>query len=208
MVKVDSLNLRNDPLFLDEHEGYLRKLVLNEYLSKELKPYLNNLDNELKKYYDQNIKLYKEPESLKVSCFEFNNLQSLHEAQEIINNAYITGNESILGDTSLVKGLKYYQPNLIIGRKNTLLNTKNYDQLLRLSFNTLSNEFSENGKFYLFYKKQKSGESLKPFDLVKEEIRNKIISDKREAEKQRLLKQLKSKYKIELNNLNAIKDIN
>ena len=207
LEQVDSLGLRNDPLFRDEYNGYLKKVVLNQYLSNELIIDLVDLDNEAKMYYEQHTKTFKEPKYMKVSLFEFDNLSNLHEAQEIIYKAYITENESILDDTTLLKGLINYQPGLTIKRDSTFLSTKNYDILLRLSPRTLSNEFEEDGKYYLIYKKQLSGEVLKPYNLVAEYIKYTIIENKREAAKQQLLTHLKNNYAIELNALQAIQNI-
>ena len=206
MVEVDSLNLRKDTKYLDEYKDYLRKQVVRQYIFEKIKPDLNNLNNEAKKYYSLNLKLFKEPKYIKVSYFEFDNQSNLLAAQSTIQKALIIEDENMLNDTNLFRGLTDYRQSLIMKRDCTFLSTQNYDYLDRLPMHSLSNTLIQNGKYYLLYKKQESGEIIKPFELVEKIIRNILINKKKESAKQVLLTQLKNKYTIKINKLKFIKD--
>ena len=201
LAKVDSIHLRNDPAFCDEFNGYLKKIVLKSYFSREIKPDLNNLDEEIEAYYAQNLQDFKEPKEMKVSCFEFKDMGSMYNAMNIIQKAYVVGNESILNDTSILKGLINFQSDLVISRENTLLSSGNYDMVIRQPLGSLSDEIIQDDKFFLFYKKQETGENYTPLELVKPYISQIIRSQKTEAVKQELIGKLKGTYSVEYNYL-------
>ncbi len=204
--EADSIGLtKNDKKYVLDRRNFKNRVILSNYEENEFYNKAGKVsDEEALEHYNANVSSYKDGQKSKISLFTFRDKESCWRNLEYINTMIKNGETHNLCDSVLIIGLVKCDTSITIDFDSTSFLSNSVKQSifdmadLSLSQNPLEN----NGTHILVYKVEEYGERTKPFEEVKETIKQNIFTKKYNALKDEKLKQLKDKYTIALNKIN------
>lgn len=187
--KLKELNLTVEELKKSRREQLLRQKMI-EKITKDIKV----TDKEVEEYYKKNKEEIKEPEKAKIKWIilseEKKAKEILKELEEGADFAEVAKKESIDTATKESGGA--------LGlRGGNELPPEVAEEAFKIELNKLSGAIKMQQGFAIFMVEEKQAEKQKTFDEAKEEIKNKILSEKQSKAYQDWIEKVKKKAKID-----------
>lgn len=190
--KIDKI-----PDLQKEFEKLKKDVVINRFIETALGETINVSDEEIKSYYEVNKETFVLAEEI-VNAYHllFKTQKEANDARQRLGKgeSFESIANSIAGDSVSVQewNLGYFSQGDVIPEISKML--------FKMTINTYSYAIKSDFGYHLvqLVDKQKKGE-IKRLETVKDEIKQKIVTKKREDKYQRFLLQTKSKFKIQTN---------
>ena len=188
-AKLKELKMTLDDLKKNRREQILSQKMIEKVVKGEKVD-----DAEVKEYYDKNTAEFKDPEKAKIKWIVFaeeNKANEIHKkleggadfAQAAKDNSVDTMTKENGGDLGL-KGANELAPEVA-------------DVAFKIELNKLSDVIKMQQGFAVIKVEEKQAERQKNFDESKEEIKNKLLSEKQRKTYEAWLKKVKKTAKIE-----------
>ena len=195
-LEAEKLRITQQKNYLLDRKNYLNTLLKMHYENEEFYKPIKVTDSELIKYYTQNSAQYVESKISYVSVFIFKNLSTASESWGYIKSKIAKGDFRGFTDTTKLKGLISYKPNIKIDRSNTDYPTEIINSFLNRPEKTVTEPLVYGDKSIIFYKVKEDGKSIEPFYIIKEYLKEQVMMNKYQQNRQIRLNELKDKYKI------------
>ncbi len=188
-AKLKELNLTIEELKKNRTEQLLRQKMI-EKITKDIKV----KDKEVEEYYEKNKEEIKEPEKAKIKWIILSEEQKakdvLKELEEGADFAEVAKRESIDTATKESGGA--------LGlRSSSELPPEIATEAFKIELNKLSAVITMQQGFTIFMVEEKQPEKQKTFDEAKEEVKNRLLSEKQSKAYQDWIKKVKKKAKID-----------
>lgn len=189
----------NEKKFILDKRDFMNRLILSNY-------YMNNFSDtsvsnrDMHDFYNTHLQSFSQCKSCYVTVFTFKNKNSAYLNLNLINK--IASQNGIIksSDTSMVGKLSYHE-NDIIELKNDKYPSTIIQKIFNSKMNTPIGPLEFNNHIYLFIKRKELGQKIQPFELVKENIKEQLITKKRNIWNDNKLKELKGKYPVIINKI-------
>jgi hypothetical protein len=198
---ADSIGILKDIKFCLDKRIFVNKQLRYYYDITEFQKYISVTDKELSDYYEQNKATYKSHKVSVLSILTFRNEEAAITNRNAVSDIISRGRYFALNDTSLLKGLLSYQPNLRIENNSRSFPPELINNIFSLPENQLSTPFNYNNNYLLFFVTKREGAAIHEFSEVKDQIKTKLINDKFNKLRNQRVLDLKKKYTITVNKI-------
>jgi hypothetical protein len=201
VAKGRRLGLYDTDKFKLDRKNFLNNLLYSYYLQKDIYDRIKIDSSEILNYYHENINSFEKPRYITIDMFMFNNMADAFKNKRIISKQMQDNLHRKAVDTAVITDLCGYLPEV----KFDLDNRKDgldafYKSLEYAQMNTLSyTPIQYNGKYVLIYKRKEEEKYTRKFRDVYKEVDGKLIGMKADEMISNLIKELNSKYKLEIN---------
>lgn len=207
-----NLGLDKDPETVSKINEYRHQLMVEKLVEQEIdqKALASTTDEDLKKYYDEHLKDYIEPEKVRLTCITATDKK---RAEEIYNQIKDGADIAKLAKESSDKG-ENVGPGGRAGGDTGFFSREDYSMapnLVEVAFKLENGQISElveqevqNALYYMIFRlEEKNPEHQKPLGEVKDDIRREVENAKKKARMDEWLKELykRSNMKISLDKL-------
>ncbi|MCK5169864.1 MAG: peptidyl-prolyl cis-trans isomerase [Bacteroidales bacterium] len=200
-TEAENLGVTKETGYILDKKNYKNKLILGYYYRNKFYNNVNVSDDELQVYYNDNKQNFTGANSCNVSVFTFNDKQSATKNLGYLYSKISTGKFKDISDTTIVKGLISYKRDIKIDKDNKIYPQELTRDIFNAPLNQLEGPIDYNNVCILFVKTKQEGKKIKPFEEIKEEIRNIITDDKADVLKKQKIKELKEKYPVSINKI-------
>jgi peptidyl-prolyl cis-trans isomerase C len=198
---ADSLGILKDKQYILDKKSFKNNLMEYYYYVNEFQKNILVDDQEILKYYEENKESFTDGKTVTVSFLTFKDKHSADEnigaiAQLISQDLFFK-----LKDTTLLKGLISYQPNIKIDFTNKDYPAEVISDIFSIPEKQVSMPYEFHGTYLMFFVTKREGVRVKELNEVKEAIRQILISRKMEDLKNKRIEELRNKYIITTNKL-------
>ncbi|OAG27443.1 peptidylprolyl isomerase [Thermodesulfatator autotrophicus] len=201
--------LEKDPAVKRQIEEATKQILAQAYLEKEVLAKIKQqvTEEELKKYYEKNKAKFQEPEKVRARhiLIEVSQNASKEEVQKALEKAKKI-RERLLKGEDFAKLAKKYSDDPGTKDKGGDLGFFTRGQMIKefeeAAFSLKPGEISEPVRspfgFHIIKVEEKKMSKEKPFEEVKEKVKEEYLNQKQKEALERALKELKAKYKVKI----------
>jgi hypothetical protein len=200
-IEAEKLGVTKDKKYLFDKNNYLNRSIRMYYENEEFRKHVNLTNDDLENYYMQHKTDYSESKTSYITVFTFKDINNAYNNWDFIKYKIAQNDFKSLSDTSIIKGLLSYAPNIKIDRRNVDFPSQIISAVLSNNVNIVLTPMEFNGKGLIIYKTKEEGKTVKPFEDVRAAINEQLYTEKIEQLKNARLKEVKYKYKVEINKI-------
>jgi parvulin-like peptidyl-prolyl isomerase len=190
-AKLTELKMTLDDLKKNRREQILSQKMIEKIVKGE-----KVSDKEVKAYYDKNTAEFKDPEKAKIKWIVFSDESKANEVHKQLEGGADFAKAA--KDNSVDSTTKDNGGDLGLKGKDELT-PEVADAAFKMELNTLSDVIKMQQGFAIIKVEEKQPERQKTFDESKDEIKNKLLSEKQRKVYESWLKKVKKTAKIEKN---------
>lgn len=199
--EADSLGILDDKQYKLNIKDYLNKTINQKYIQNELLSNIIISQQEINDYYKKNMNKFMIGKIAYVTILTFKNKQIAEQNWKLVCEQIYSFNIKNLSDTSIIKGLISYQPNIIIEKDNKEYPEAIIKNIFELPENIVSIPMECKDKCIVYYKTKEKGKRIKSLDEAADEIKLQLKEQKVMKMRNDRIKELKGKYRITINKL-------
>lgn len=196
---ADSLGILKEKKYLLDRKNFMNNLLETYYDDKEFFKQITITDKEISDYYENNKTSYTIGKVSIVSFLTFKDKDAAIENRSRVEQIVYSGQFYNLKDTSTLKGLITYQPNLKIEFTNKEYSPEIINQIFSLQENQVSMPIEQNKNYILFFVTKRDGQRIKELNEVKEQLKMELTGKKIDGLKSKRVTELKKKYPMVIN---------
>jgi hypothetical protein len=198
--EAKKLNLYETDIFKLDQKNFQNNVLFGKYFENEIMKKIKVDSSEITKYYITNKPLFKQPKNIVASMYVFDKMSdAITNSNKIVEHLNRKELNNIKDITDIV-GLNQLITNVKIDLENPGEYTK---EIINTLLGTPSGRIAQRpvsyqNKYIVLFKHEESGESVKKLKDASDFIVYRLKESKAELDRQALVSQLKTRYKIEL----------
>ena len=191
------LNLFNSDDFVLDQRTYRNNLLYNKYIEDFIIKRVKIDTTEIQAFYQNNLHDFTKPKSLFGDLLIFQSRREARQYSSILRGMIVKGDTMKVGNINGIEGIVEYQQDIKLEMDSIQLSPGFKRGLWQTSKGDVSNvlEF-EDGLFAVFILKEEEGMFIASYPDISEEIEYRLSQHEIEAEKAKLIEELKDKYKV------------
>jgi peptidyl-prolyl cis-trans isomerase C len=202
---ADSLGILRENKYLLDKKNFRNELILSQYFQKEFRNKDSVSNDEILSYYEQNKASYTGGKVSLVSFLYFNDYNSALNNRDIVYRIVSNGKFFEFTDTTAIKGLVSYQPNIKVEKDNLEYPPELKNDFFSIPEGEISMPKEYKNSFILFFVTRREGVRVKEVNEVRAEIEATLRKKKEEQAKNNRLQELYKTYNIEKNKTEELK---
>ncbi len=182
--------------FTNSQQYHLRRNIIKVYLENEVYPGTNFSEEEMEKYYNDNILNFTSAEYVIYNKCIFIDMKHARQCEDVLLNTGPDNAILMLKDTSRIKGLISCEELQELRYDSEKYPSHIIRQLSRLQRGQVTRSFISDGKSTILIKIGERGTHVETYSEVKDRLHNSLFFEKRKSAKNELVADLKNNCEI------------